>query len=94
MNERLDLFPETVPPADPLYGLAVRLPDACSCGHNVARIGPPAGPHLAELRCARCEQHRGWLPRPAHQFLTETVSKFGRPTEPIAIRRGRSGTQP
>jgi hypothetical protein len=75
---------------DPLIGLTVIIPDFCrSCGDNVAKIGPPAGPHLASLRCTRCDQHRGWLPRTAHQFLTEVVNKFGRPTEPIAIRRGR-----
>ncbi len=87
---QLDLFvtPES---RGPLVGLAVRLPDACHCGNDVARIGAPAGPHLAELYCARCERHRGWLPRSAHQCLTETVERFGRPTEPIAIRRGRGG---
>ena len=84
-----DLFPESLPPPDPLCGLAVILPDRCRCDSNVAQIGPPAGPHLAELRCGTCQRHRGWLPRAAHQFLTETVDKFGRPTEPIAIRRGR-----
>jgi hypothetical protein len=89
MSERRDLFPETVPPAGPLPGLAVTLPDACRCGSQVARIGPPRGPHLAELRCCTCEQHRGWLPREAHQFVSEVVAKFGRPTEPIAIQRSR-----
>jgi len=77
---------------DPLIGLAVRIPDPCrSCGDNVAKIGPPVGPHLAGLRCARCNHHRGWLPRTAHQFLIGVVDKFGRPIEPIAIRRGRNG---
>jgi hypothetical protein len=87
---QLDLFvtPES---RGPLVGLAVRLPDVCRCGNDVARIGAPAGPHLAELYCAHCEQHRSWLPRVAHQWLTETVNKLGRPTEPIAIRRGHSG---
>jgi hypothetical protein len=75
-----------------LVGLTVRIPDSCrGCGHDAARIGPPVGPNLAGLRCARCDRHRGWLPRTAHEFLTEVVNKFGRPTEPIAIRRGRSG---
>lgn len=73
----------------PLVGLVVRLPDVCRCGHDVARIGAPAGPHLAELRCTMCQHHRGWLPRIAHQFLLKTVTKFGRPDTPIAIRRGR-----
>ena len=75
---------------DPLIGLAVQLPDACRCGRDVARIGPPVGPHLAELRCARCNRHRGWLPRVAHQFLLEVVTQFGRPDTPICIRRGGS----
>jgi hypothetical protein len=72
----------------PLVGLVVRLPDVCRCGHDVARIGAPVGPHLAGLTCARCARHRGWLPRIAHQFLLETVTQFGRPDTPICIRRG------
>ena len=51
--------------------------------------GPPAGPHLAALHCARCEGFRGWLPRTAHQFLIEIVEQFGRPDTPITIGRGR-----
>jgi hypothetical protein len=85
--KRHDLF-VTTPEAR--GGLAVKLPDSCRCGSDIARIGSPAGPHLAELRCTMCQQHRGWLPRAAHQFLTETINKFGRPDTPIAIRRGRS----
>jgi hypothetical protein len=88
---QLDLFVVTSESRGPLVGLAVRLPDVCRCGSDVAKIGPPVGPHLAGLRCTRCDRHCGWLPRTAHQFLTEVVNKFGRPTEPIAIRRGRSG---
>jgi hypothetical protein len=88
-----DLFGATPEERDPLVGLAVQLPDTCRCGANVARIGPPVGPHLAELRCASCGRHRGWLPRAAHQFLSEIVNKFGRPDTPIAIRRGRGETR-
>ena len=87
---QLDMFITTPEERGPLAGLNVRLPDHCRCGGDVARIGPPAGPHLAELRCARCEQHRGWLPREAHRFITETIKNFGRPTEPISIRRGNA----
>ena len=87
---QLDMFITTPEDRGPLVGLAVKLPDACRCKTNVAQIGAPCGPHLAELRCVRCERHRGWLPREAHQFLTEITSRFGRPTEPIAIRRGKS----
>jgi hypothetical protein len=85
---QLDMFVTTSEDRSPLAGLAVRLPDRCRCGDDVARIGPPAGPHLAELRCAHCAHHRGWLPRQAHRFLTEVTNKFGRSAEPITIRRG------
>jgi hypothetical protein len=85
---QLDLFISTPESRGPLIGLTVKLPDTCRCGTDVARIGPPVGLHLAELRCAKCELHRGWLPRAAHQFLTEVVNKFGCSTTPIAIRRG------
>jgi hypothetical protein len=88
-RSQLNMFVATPEERSPLIGLTVRLPDHCRCGSDVARIGPPVGPHLAELRCAHCGHHRGWLPRQAHQFLTETVNTFGRPSEPIAIRRGR-----
>jgi hypothetical protein len=88
---QLDLLVSAPESRSPLIGLAVKLPDTCRCGADVARIGPPVGPHLAELRCARCARHRGWLPRQAHQFLTEVVNKFGRPTTSVAIRR--SGAQ-
>jgi hypothetical protein len=74
-------------PAENLVGLAVKLPDLCRCGHDVVRVGRPAGRHLAELRCTWCQRHRGWLPRIAHQCLIEIVNKFGRPDTPICIRR-------
>ena len=85
MRSQLDLFGAAPQPHGPLAGLAVNLPDRCRCGSNTARIGPPAGPHLAELRCGTCTTHRGWLPRAAHEFLVETINKFGRPTSPITI---------
>ncbi len=96
-DRQLDLFrtvsvpscePKSIYALDQLRGLVVSLPDTSRCGTNTVRIGVPVGPHCAELRCTSCETHRGWLPRAAHQFLTEIVNKFGRPTTPITIRRG------
>jgi hypothetical protein len=92
-RRQLDLFVTTPEARGPLVGLAVQLPDSCRCGRDVVRIGPPVGPHLAELRCARCDRHRGWLPRAAHRLLVETVKQFGRPDTPICIRRGRGHPQ-
>lgn len=83
----LDLFPETLPPPDPLHGLVVRVPSACRCGGTTATINKGAGPHAASLRCAKCETHRGWLSHTSHRFILEIINKFGRPTAPITIRR-------
>ena len=46
------------------------------------------GPHAASLICATCGVHCGWLSHVTHKFLTETINRFGRPTEPIVIRGG------
>jgi hypothetical protein len=86
---QLNLFVRNPSEDGPLYGLSVRLPDACRCRSYVAQIGAPVTPHLAELHCTSCSRHRGWLPREAHQFLTEVINKFGRPAAPITIRRGK-----
>jgi len=71
--------------SDLLLGLPVQLPDLCYCGSTLATIEAGVGSHRAGLRCA-CGRHRGWLATAAHKFLTETVRRFGRPTEPIQIR--------
>ncbi len=92
-----DLFApgETSPPrppaADPVVGLTVALPALCRCGQTaLAVIGPGRGPHAAEMRCAKCEQHRGWVARETCRFLNETIARFGCPTMPIKIRLGRA----
>jgi hypothetical protein len=74
---------------DPLLDLVVSLPDLCKCGAAKAVIGAGRGPHLASLRCCACESHRGWLGHQTHSFLTKIVNQFGRPSEPVAIRRAR-----
>jgi hypothetical protein len=33
------------------------------CCENLATIHPGKGPHVAELKCPVCEQHRGWRSR-------------------------------
>jgi hypothetical protein len=77
----------TIPPADPLTGLAVKLPDTCGkCGHLVASIGPGEPPHFASLLCRSCGMHRGWLSRANYTFLNAIINKFGAPIEPIVFR--------
>jgi hypothetical protein len=87
----LDLFGEpTAPPQ------IVRLDRHCDriapCCDNLATIHPRYdGPHAAELRCAGCDKHRGWLPKVALDFLAETTKRFGAPTHPITLRDSTIG---
>ena len=57
-------------------GMTVRLDRAIDrrepCCSNIARLHPGKAQHAAELRCAECGAHRGWLRREALDFLTET----------------------
>src|SRR6478736_1600980 len=57
-----------------------------ACGQTVVVVGKAAGPHVASLHCATCDRHRGWLPKTIADFLLETISRFGWPTEAITIR--------
>src|SRR6516165_8170020 len=61
------------------------------CGSNIATIHIGRGPHAAELRCAACGAHRGWLPQEAHAFIKKTAEKFGAPTDPIILRDSTIG---
>lgn len=56
------------------------------CHDNIAIIAPGRGPHAAELKCAVCNAHRGWLAKSTYDFLSETVRLFGVPAEPFTIR--------
>jgi hypothetical protein len=55
------------------------------CCENLATIRPGNGPHGAELRCAGCGRHRGWLPKQAVDFLASIADRFGDP-DPIILR--------
>ena len=86
VHAQLDLF-GTAAPADPLLGLAVKLPNTCSkCGDLVAIVGPGKPPHCASLLCRSCGLHRGWISRANYTFLNEIINKFGAPSEPIVFR--------
>ncbi len=55
------------------------------CCENLATLRPGKGPHGAELRCAGCGRHRGWLPKQAVDFLASIANRFGDP-DPIILR--------
>jgi hypothetical protein len=74
-----------------LIGLPIRLERTidgpCAvCGETAVIIGAGTGPHVAALRCRRCDRHRGWLPKTVADFLIALIARFGRPAEPITIR--------
>jgi hypothetical protein len=54
------------------------------CCENLATLRPGKGPHAAELRCAGCGRHRGWLPKQAVDFLA-IADRLGDP-DPIILR--------
>jgi hypothetical protein len=85
---QLDLFGQ--PPANPLIGLEVRLPDPCECGCDIALIGGGKGPHKGSLYCRACERHRGWISRDSFDSIAAIVTQWGRPDTPIVVRRGAS----
>ena len=53
---QLDLMPD-----NPLFGLQVKIERQKACCGDIALIGHGKGPHYAELICASCGRHRGWL---------------------------------
>src|SRR6478735_7687923 len=63
-----------IPPSEPLLGLLVAHPDACTCGAKNASLHCGGG------------RHRRWLPHLAYSVLANIVDRFRRPTEPPAIR--------
>ena len=73
---------------DPMRNLVARVPGFCKCGAVRATIRAGAGPRAASLRCINCYELRGWLAPETFHFIAEVVRLTGRPTVPIAIRRG------
>jgi hypothetical protein len=72
-----DLFGNPITPAT-----RVRLDRPLkTCCDNVASVAPGKGPHAAELRCAGCDAHRGWLPKQALDFILENSRRYGAPAE-------------
>jgi hypothetical protein len=87
-HDQPDLFTTkpTAQPAESIAGLEVEIERPCRhCGLTIAIVVEGKGPHTAALECARCGRFRKWLPRICCVFLTELVTRCGRPVEPIRI---------
>jgi hypothetical protein len=61
------------------------------CCENLATLRPGKGSHGAELRCAGCGRHRGWLPKGATEFLDAIVNRFGYSADPIVLHDNSIG---
>jgi len=65
---QLSLFPSTTPT---IVGQVIATDRPCPrCGCVEATIGSSKGPNHAELRCAECERHVGWLDGWRYRALT------------------------
>jgi hypothetical protein len=49
------------------------------CCSNIGRLGEPKGPHGPAIRCAQCEQFRGWMPRMFADWLQQMETGGPRP---------------
>ena len=94
MSTQLDMF-AAEPSTGSLVGIKVKLDRDIArqkpCCENVTTLRPGKARQAAELRCASCGSHRGWLPRAALDFLTTTSTRFGAPAEPIVLRDSTIG---
>jgi hypothetical protein len=75
---QLDFFAPAAPaePVSPLHGIRIKVEARKHCCDDVAIVHPRQGPRAYELRCVKCDAHRGWLPKQAASFLLETLKHF------------------
>jgi hypothetical protein len=86
-----DLFAAPVTPTpSQVIGLVVDLSKDFGggrcCGNNLAKIQTGKGLHFGELRCTRCDRHKGWLSKSTAAWIEEVIAMFGQPTKPLIIR--------
>ena len=61
------------------------MPTDCTCGSELAVIGPGNGKHPATLACPECGSGRGAISAFTFNFIEALASKYGAPTT-ISIR--------
>jgi hypothetical protein len=71
--------------------LLVRIERDIRCSRSNCRkltvIAPGNAMHHGSLRCEQCGKHLGWLSKQSYDFVAETQRLFGRPTDPIVVRK-------
>ena len=90
--------PEAESPSvvSPLNGLRLRLEGKYlrGCHDNIAIVHAGKGPHAAELRCADCNKHCGWLPKPAANWLLDVLAHWPGAKNETHILRNVKATDP
>jgi hypothetical protein len=89
-KQQPELFPSSTAP---LHGLEVVIqsttarPCCREAGLCVLGYGAGNGMHAASITCCGCGAHRGWLGRQTAQQIEAIIKQFGRPDQPIIVRR-------
>jgi hypothetical protein len=80
----------------PLDGLRLSLEGAYAqqCHNNIAIVHAGKGPHAAELRCADCGKHCGWLPKSAANWLLDILAIWPEAKNETHVLRNVKGTDP
>jgi hypothetical protein len=80
----------------PLDGLRLSLQGAYaeSCCDNIAIVRAGKGPHAAELSCAVCGKHCGWLPKAAAKWLLDILAFWPEAKRETHVLRNVKATDP
>src|SRR5262249_1701818 len=84
MTAAMDLFVKHV--TDPIVGLKVQTPTPCKCRCAIARMAEGQWLNVP-LLCTSCGIERGRLCYETLKFVRRVVETFGRPTEPIKLKK-------
>jgi hypothetical protein len=88
-SDTADLFGTTTLPSTSIVGLLVSMADRpCrTCGSTNFVVGAGKAMHAASVMCSACGRHGGWVSQASYAFINEVVDVFGRPEQPIIVRR-------
>src|SRR6516165_1823177 len=85
MTTAPDLFVKYV--TDPVVGLKVQMPTPCRKCHCITARTAEGQWLNVPLLCTSCGIERGRLSYETLKFIRRVVETFGRPTEPIKLKR-------
>jgi hypothetical protein len=91
-----DTEAESKSAVSPLDGLRLSLQGAYTkaCCDSVVIVGAGKGSYAAELRCADCGKHCGWLPKAAANWLLDILAFWPEARNETHVLRNVKGTDP